>query len=60
MNAEIISAITTSRPQLPLFGDTCAAGFPPPAQNYIEAQLDLNEFCILGDLLRSCAGGIDG
>ncbi|UAN48770.1 translesion error-prone DNA polymerase V autoproteolytic subunit (plasmid) [Serratia sp. JSRIV001] len=31
---------------LPLFADSCAAGFPSPAQDYIEAQLDLNEFCI--------------
>ncbi|ENN1020783.1 translesion error-prone DNA polymerase V autoproteolytic subunit [Salmonella enterica] len=46
MKAEIITAITTSRLQLPLFSDTCAAGFPSPAQDYIEAQLDLNDFCI--------------
>lgn len=45
MKAEIITAITTSRLQLPLFSDICAAGFPLPAQDYIEAQLDLNDFC---------------
>lgn len=31
---------------LPLFGDSCPAGFPSPAQDYIEARLDLNELCI--------------
>lgn len=31
---------------LPLFADSCAAGFPSPANDWIEAQLDLNDFCI--------------
>lgn len=31
---------------LPLFGHTCAAGFPSPAADYIEATLDLNAYCI--------------
>lgn len=38
----------TSAPQLhlPLFADRCQAGFPSPAGDYIEAELDLNEYCI--------------
>lgn len=35
------SAVTT-----PLFADTCAAGFPSPAADYVEAELDLNTLCI--------------
>ncbi|WP_455865648.1 translesion error-prone DNA polymerase V autoproteolytic subunit [Pantoea agglomerans] len=31
---------------LPLFSDRCAAGFPSPAADYVEASLDLNELCI--------------
>lgn len=31
---------------IPLFSDTCAAGFPSPAADYVEAELDLNELCI--------------
>lgn len=30
----------------PLFTERCHAGFPSPAQDYVEAELDLNEFCI--------------
>lgn len=30
----------------PLFLERCPAGFPSPAQDYIEAELDLNEYCI--------------
>lgn len=32
--------------QLPLFADRCSAGFPSPAQGYVEAELDRNEYCI--------------
>ncbi|QKJ89348.1 Error-prone repair protein UmuD (plasmid) [Paramixta manurensis] len=32
--------------RIPLFADRCAAGFPSPAQDYVEAELDLNELCI--------------
>jgi len=32
--------------RVPLFADPCAAGFPSPAQDYIESELDLNELCI--------------
>lgn len=30
----------------PLFIERCQAGFPSPAQDYVESELDLNEFCI--------------
>lgn len=32
--------------QLPLFISKVSAGFPSPAQNYVEQTLDLNELCI--------------
>lgn len=31
---------------IPLFSDAISAGFPSPAQDYIEKSLDLNELCI--------------
>lgn len=31
---------------LPLFTERCAAGFPSPAADYTEAELDLNEYCV--------------
>ncbi len=31
---------------LPLFGDRVAAGFPSPAQDYVENRIDLNEICV--------------
>ncbi|QEM89864.1 translesion error-prone DNA polymerase V autoproteolytic subunit [Kosakonia radicincitans] len=31
---------------IPLFIESCSAGFPSPAQDYVEAELDLNEYCI--------------
>lgn len=31
---------------LPLFMNSVAAGFPSPAQDYIERTLDLNELCV--------------
>lgn len=53
MNGDKLSALTIlcppeSCPQLrvPLFADPCAAGFPSPAQDYVESELDLNELCI--------------
>ncbi|QQK74151.1 translesion error-prone DNA polymerase V autoproteolytic subunit (plasmid) [Pectobacterium versatile] len=30
----------------PLFAAPCPAGFPSPAEDYVERQLDLNEYCI--------------
>lgn len=32
--------------RLPLYADRCAAGFPSPAQDYIDEMLDLNDLCI--------------
>nr|CDM08065.1 DNA polymerase V subunit [Erwinia amylovora] len=32
--------------QIPLFGGSCPAGFPSPAQDYVEEMLDLNDLCI--------------
>ena len=31
---------------IPLYLERCAAGFPSPAQDYVEAELDLNQYCI--------------
>ena len=31
---------------IPLFSDAISAGFPSPAQDYIEQSLDLNDLCI--------------
>ena len=39
------SAIFTTL-QLPLFVSKVSAGFPSPAQDYVEQTLDLNELCI--------------
>ncbi|UML92130.1 translesion error-prone DNA polymerase V autoproteolytic subunit [Shewanella xiamenensis] len=35
-----------TRYRLPLFNSLVAAGFPSPAQDYVEQTLDLNELCI--------------
>ena len=35
-----------SRLELPLFISKVSAGFPSPAQDYVEQTLDLNELCI--------------
>ena len=32
--------------KIPLFSEAVSAGFPSPAQDYIEKTLDLNELCI--------------
>lgn len=34
------------RLRMPLFTERVAAGFPSPAQDYVEQTLDLNELCI--------------
>ncbi|HAT0127159.1 TPA: peptidase, partial [Salmonella enterica subsp. enterica serovar Saintpaul] len=31
---------------IPLFTERCAAGFPSPAADYTEEELDLNAYCI--------------
>lgn len=35
-----------SKQQTPLFSNRVSAGFPSPAQDYVERSLDLNEYCI--------------
>ena len=35
-----------SRLELPFFASKISAGFPSPAQDYVEQTLDLNELCI--------------
>ena len=31
---------------IPLYSERCPAGFPSPAQDYVEAELDLNDYSI--------------
>ena len=38
--------IFAPRVRVPLYAEPCAAGFPSPAQDYVEKELDLNELCI--------------
>lgn len=40
------TAVTYQRAETPLFQDRITAGFPSPAQDYIERTLDLNELCV--------------
>ncbi|CAK9885079.1 MAG: Protein UmuD [Candidatus Erwinia impunctatus] len=40
------TVIRQDDPLLPLFTEPCQAGFPSPAQDYIEAELNLNDYCI--------------
>lgn len=46
MKAEIYSHDQSVSLKIPLFSYRCEAGFPSPAQDYIESTLDLNEYCI--------------
>ena len=47
MNVSIFSRSARFKRQLiPLFLDRISAGFPSPAQDYIERTLDLNELCV--------------
>jgi DNA polymerase V len=47
MNVSIFSRSARFKGQLiPLFLDRISAGFPSPAQDYIERTLDLNELCV--------------
>jgi len=38
--------IKSHRLKIPLFSEAVSAGFPSPAQDYVEKSLDLNELCI--------------
>ncbi|XUA21501.1 translesion error-prone DNA polymerase V autoproteolytic subunit (plasmid) [Citrobacter sp. OP27] len=46
MALELITPRLESSHKTPLFSYGCAAGFPSPAQDYIEKTLDLNDYCI--------------
>ncbi|CAI1496489.1 DNA polymerase V subunit UmuD [Serratia quinivorans] len=37
---------TPEKQFIPLYADNVPAGFPSPAQDYIHARIDLNEYCI--------------
>ncbi|RBO82672.1 LexA family protein [Marinomonas aquiplantarum] len=40
------SYIAQNRVLIPLYGDSVSAGFPSPAQDFVEKTLDLNDLCI--------------
>ncbi|OSL88352.1 protein SamA [Escherichia coli TA249] len=43
----LYSAASTAEPfSAPLFLERCQSGFPSPAADYTESELDLNEYCI--------------
>ncbi|CAM3913919.1 translesion error-prone DNA polymerase V autoproteolytic subunit [Rheinheimera salexigens] len=42
----IANAYSTQKLAIPFFSSKIQAGFPSPAQDYIERTLDLNELCI--------------
>jgi DNA polymerase V len=39
------SYLDANRVQIPLYVEPVSAGFPSPAQDFVERQLDLNELC---------------
>jgi DNA polymerase V len=43
LNLEFFSANTSSHVMLPFFDGGIAAGFPSPAQDYVDLQIDLND-----------------
>jgi DNA polymerase V len=43
---EAVFTLPATPSSLPLFADACAAGFPSPAGDYVEQELDLNSLCI--------------
>jgi DNA polymerase V len=46
VKTEIITPSFHTSMNIPLFSYKCEAGFPSPAQDYIDSTLDLNEYCI--------------
>lgn len=48
MRAEILGGYDDASQalEIPIFAEPVIAGFPSPAQDYVEATLDLNELCI--------------
>ncbi len=45
-NEKVFSFLPTTKIKRPLLGHTLVAGFPSPAQDYIEDNLDLNKYLI--------------
>ncbi|MES2661882.1 MAG: translesion error-prone DNA polymerase V autoproteolytic subunit [Pseudomonadota bacterium] len=43
---EVSESFILSHLSIPLFIESVSAGFPSPAQSYVEQSLDLNELCI--------------
>lgn len=47
MSSSLLGLVVAGkRRALPYFSTTVAAGFPSPAQDFVEKRLDLNELCI--------------
>lgn len=46
MSLTLLGPLRASVQQVPLFSNPVAAGFPSPAEDYIEATLSLDELCI--------------
>ncbi len=44
--SESVSFIAANSVRVPLYLDSVSAGFPSPAQDFVEKSLDLNEFCV--------------
>lgn len=42
----IVKAVATSRFEIPFFSFYVQAGFPSPAENYVERVCDLNDLCV--------------
>ena len=44
--SESAAFIAANSVRIPLYVDSVSAGFPSPAQDFVEKSLDLNEFCV--------------
>jgi DNA polymerase V len=44
--SESAAFIAAKSVRIPLYVDSVSAGFPSPAQDFVEKSLDLNEFCV--------------
>ncbi|SHF60000.1 DNA polymerase V [Marinomonas polaris DSM 16579] len=44
--SESAASIAANSVRIPLYVDSVSAGFPSPAQDFVEKSLDLNEFCV--------------
>ncbi|ADZ91084.1 Peptidase S24/S26A/S26B, conserved region [Marinomonas mediterranea MMB-1] len=45
-SAESSAFLSSNKMQIPLYVESVSAGFPSPAQDFVERTLDLNELCI--------------